>query len=128
MNVAINPLAALHRVRNGALLEPPYRETLDALVREAWPVMHAAGLTLDLDAALARVRAVATATATNRASMLQDVLAGRRTEIDAITGALLRMAARHGLAVPAHEAVYQAVKALEPDEALLSGSRPCTGT
>ena len=128
VNVAINPLAALHRVRNGALLEPPYRETLDALVREAWPVLHAAGLTLDLDAALARVRAVATATATNRASMLQDVLAGRRTEIDAITGALLRMAARHGLAVPAHEALYHAVKALEPDEALLSGSRPCTGT
>lgn len=38
------------------------------------------------------------------------------------------MITRHGLAVPAHEALYHAVKALEPDEALLSGSRPCTGT
>ena len=85
MNLAINPLAALFRVPNGTLLDPPRR-------------------------------------------MLQGVLAGRRTEIDAITGALLRMAARHGLAVPAHEALYHAVKALEPDEALLSGSRPCTGT
>lgn len=112
VNVAINPLAALHRVPNGALLEPPLRARLDALVREAWPVLHAAGLALDADAALARVHAVARATAANRASMLQDVLAGRRTEIDAITGALLRMAARQQRRLPAHEAVFRDVEAL----------------
>ncbi|MHB1373328.1 MAG: ketopantoate reductase family protein [Thauera sp.] len=117
MNVAINPLAALYRVPNGALLEPPYREALDTLVREAWPVLHAEGLALDLDAALARVHAVATATAANRASMLQDVLAGRRTEIDAITGALLQMGARQGRALPTHAAIHRQIKALEPPAA-----------
>lgn len=113
VNVAINPLAALFRVPNGALLETPYRRLLDVLVDEAWPVLRAAGLQLDADAARARVHAVATATAGNRASMLQDVLAGRRTEIDAITGTLLTMAAAQGAELPTHRAVFTLVKRLE---------------
>ncbi|MBS0371634.1 MAG: 2-dehydropantoate 2-reductase [Proteobacteria bacterium] len=113
VNVAINPLAALFRVPNGALLEAPHRGLLDALVDEAWPVLHAAGLQVDASAARARVHAVATATAGNRASMLQDVLAGRRTEIDAITGTLLAMAAAQGAELPTHRAVFTLVKCLE---------------
>ncbi|MER2552898.1 MAG: 2-dehydropantoate 2-reductase [Thauera sp.] len=113
VNVAINPLAAVHRVNNGALLAPPLRVELDRLVCEAWPVLHAEGLALDQQAALDRVHAIAQATAANRASMLQDVLAGRRTEIDAITGALLAMAARQQRSLPAHEALHRQVQALE---------------
>lgn len=113
MNVAINPLAALHRVPNGALLDAPLRAQLDALVREAWPVLRVEGLALDEGEALARVHTVAQATATNRASMLQDVLAGRRTEIDAITGALLAMAARQQRSLPLHEALFRQLRTLE---------------
>ncbi|MDD3676846.1 ketopantoate reductase family protein [Thauera propionica] len=113
INLAINPLAALFRVPNGALLEPPHRALLDALVREALPVLRANGLELDEAAALARVHGVARATAANRASMLQDVLAGRRTEIDAITGALLPMAEAAGLEVPTHRAVHTLVRTIE---------------
>lgn len=113
VNVAINPLAAIFRVRNGELLAPPHRVLLDALVAEAWPVLKAEGLALDEAAARARVEAVATATGANRASMLQDVLAGRKTEIDAITGVLLALAARHGLPAPTHQAVFTLVKRLE---------------
>lgn len=113
MNVAINPLAAIFRVRNGEVLDPPQRVLFDALVEEAWPVLRAAGLPLDLAAARQRVIAAATATAANKASMLQDLLAGRRTEIDAITGALLRLAARQGRELPTHQAMYTLVKRLE---------------
>jgi 2-dehydropantoate 2-reductase len=112
VNVAINPLAALFRVPNGALLEAPHRALLDALVAEAWPVLRAGGLQLDEAAARERVIAVATATAANRASMLQDVLAGRPTEIDAITGALLAMAAGQGVELPTHRAVFTLVTRL----------------
>ena len=45
--------------------------------------------------------------------MLQDVEAGRRTEIDAITGALLVLAARHAQPVPTHAAVHQLVRVLD---------------
>lgn len=115
VNVAINPLAALHGVTNGKLREAPYRAELDALVDEAWPVLRAAGLALDAEAARQRVIAVATATAANRASMLQDVQAGRRTEIDAITGALLEMARQQGIDLPAHRSIFRRIKALELD-------------
>ena len=110
VNAAINPLAALFRVTNGELLSAPHRVLLDALIAEAWPVLHAHGLALDEATAHARVHAVATATAANRASMLQDVLAGRPTEIDAITGVLLGLADGVGIDVPNHRAVHTLVK------------------
>ena len=113
VNAAINPLTAIFRVRNGELLTPPHALWLAALVREAWPVLRAEGLTLDETAAHAHVRSIAHATAANRASMLQDVLAGRRTEIDAITGALVALAERHALPVPTHVAVQQMVRVLD---------------
>ena len=44
-------------------------------------------------------------------SMLEDVRAGRPTEIDFITGALVREAATHGVPVPLHTAMYRLVRA-----------------
>ena len=114
VNLAINPLTALHRVPNGALLDAPYRVELEALVDEAWPVLHAAGLRLDRTAAHARVVTVAAATAGNRSSMLQDVLAGRPTEIDAITGAVLDMASAQGRDLPLNRTVFTRIKGLAP--------------
>lgn len=113
VNVAINPLAAIFRVPNGALLEPPHRVLLETLVREAWPVLRAEGLALDHAAAREWVLEVAARTGANRASMLQDVLAGRPTEIDTLTGALLAMADRQGVALPTHRAVHALVRVLE---------------
>jgi 2-dehydropantoate 2-reductase len=54
------------------------------------------------------VRVIA-ATAANRSSMLQDVAAGRRTEIDYITGYLVRAARHHGVAAPHNEALLAGV-------------------
>jgi 2-dehydropantoate 2-reductase len=45
--------------------------------------------------------------------MLEDVEARRATEIDLITGALVREAERHGVAAPLHTAMYRLVKAKE---------------
>ena len=125
VNAAINPLAALFRVTNGELLSAPHRVLLDALIAEAWPVLHAHGLALDEATAHARVHAVATATAANRASMLQDVLAGRPTEIDAITGVLFSMADAAGMEVPTHRAVHTLVRTVA--DARLSPARRRAG-
>ena len=49
----------------------------------------------------------------HRPSMLEDVEAKRQTEIELITGALVREAERHGVAAPLHTALYRLVKAKE---------------
>ena len=46
-------------------------------------------------------------------SMLEDVDARRPTEIDLITGSLVREAGKHGVPVPLHTALYRLVKAKE---------------
>jgi 2-dehydropantoate 2-reductase len=120
-NVCINPVTALYGVRNGEVLRPPYRRLVERLAQEAAAVLRAEGLSLADEAALARVAAVARATAGNRSSMLQDVLAGRRTEIEQLNGALLRLARRHRVFAPTHEAVYRAVRNFRAPGGSLSG-------
>ncbi|SDO65100.1 2-dehydropantoate 2-reductase [Halomonas shengliensis] len=104
VNAAINPLVAYHRVRNGELRDPCYRDEVEAVIVEVAAVMAAEGVTPPQGDGLAGWRAliwkVVTATAGNRASMLQDVLADRPTEHEAILGPLLEAATRHGLATP----------------------------
>ncbi|WP_332669931.1 ketopantoate reductase family protein [Aromatoleum sp.] len=113
VNLAINPVTALFRVPNGALADPPYRICVEALVREAWPVLRAEGLVLNEAAAKTRVFDVIAGTAENRSSMLQDVLAGRPTEIDALTVAFLSLAARHRAEVPTHAALCHLLRLSE---------------
>lgn len=45
--------------------------------------------------------------------MLQDRLAGRRTEIEQLNGALLRLAQRHCIELPMHSAIVQIVRLME---------------
>jgi 2-dehydropantoate 2-reductase len=113
VNVCANPVTAVFRIPNGKIREQPYARYAQALAHEAVPVLAAEGLDISPEQAFERVFEVAGATARNRSSMLQDVLAGRPTEIDALTGVLLRLARRHRIAVPTHAAFYRLVRLLE---------------
>ncbi len=111
VNAAINPLTALLRVPNGALLEMPQaRKLLVSLAREGEAVARAAGVRLPYEDTLSEVERVIRNTAGNQSSMLQDVLRGTPTEIEAITGVLLREAERRGVPVPVNQAVYRMLK------------------
>lgn len=115
INAAINPLTALLRVKNGLLLENPFaREALRALAREAANAARAEGIALPFDDPVAKAEEVAQKTAANTSSMLQDVLRGAPTEIDAICGAVVRTAQKHGLAVTVNWTCWQLVRALHP--------------
>ncbi|GAB4467775.1 MAG: 2-dehydropantoate 2-reductase [Anaerolineales bacterium] len=114
INAAINPLTALLRVKNGELLErPSAREAMCALAREAAETARAEGISLPFDDPIARVEEVAQKTAANTSSMLQDVLRGAPTEIDAICGAVVQTAQKHRLSAPVNWTCWQLVKALE---------------
>ena len=114
VNAAINPLAALAGVPNGRLVEDPaLRRLLEDVARETAGVARAAGARVDAEDLVRRTRLVARRTATNRASMLQDLDRGRRTEIDAITGAVLREAEKAGVETPVNRVLFALVKARE---------------
>lgn len=108
INCAINPLTAVHRCRNGVLLQrPELSAELRALCAEIAAVSAAAGHA-HIAASLWRdVRTVVAGTARNRSSMLQDVTAGRATEIEYITGYLLQMARLHRVQAPRNEALFR---------------------
>ena len=114
VNVAINPLTALTGLRNGELLDHPgIVKVMKEAVEEAIRVAEALGVDLGEGEHVEKVYEVARMTASNKSSMLQDVERGRRTEIDALNGAIVASARRLGLYVPVNETLTAAVKGLE---------------
>lgn len=114
VNAAINPLTAVHRVPNGRLLEEPRRTEALTLLEEARTAARLAGFDFPGDEVVADFERVARATAENRSSMLQDLERGRPTEIDAISGELVRTAAAHGVDLPSTRAIVEAVRRQAP--------------
>ncbi|HSD28516.1 MAG TPA: ketopantoate reductase family protein [Vicinamibacteria bacterium] len=113
VNCAINPLAALTGLTNGALLDNPRLRTLMAeAAREVGEVAAAQGMELPEDPAR-RAEAVAEATAGNRASMLQDIERGVRTEIEFLNGAVVAEAVRRGVRTPVNDWLCRSVRARE---------------
>ncbi|HYZ15441.1 MAG TPA: 2-dehydropantoate 2-reductase [Candidatus Acidoferrum sp.] len=112
VNVAVNPLGALTGRTNGALADDPDLAALArALATEAAAVASAEGISIANPWRL--IEAAVSATAANRNSMLQDLDAGRPTEIDAIGAAIVRRADAHGIAVPLTKAIVQLIRARE---------------
>jgi 2-dehydropantoate 2-reductase len=84
----------------------------DALTREACELAALEGVTLDAGERTAFNRELFRS-AGGKASMLQDIEAGRRTEIDTINGAAVRIADRHGHPAPLNRAMVALIKGRE---------------
>jgi 2-dehydropantoate 2-reductase len=113
INAAINPLTALLRVKNGELLEQQAtRELLGAVAKEAASVAKQQGINMPYPDPILAVEEVARNTATNYSSMLQDVLRGTVTEIEAINGAIVRKGECIGVPTPVNRVLWQLVKSL----------------
>ena len=113
INCCINPLTAVHRVKNGELLSEIHRDQVTTVISEVSSVLDDLGypaLSMELGQ---RIHEVMTDTAENRSSMLNDVMAGRRTEADAIVGWLLRQTKRE---LPALTALATQLRAIEPNQ------------
>ncbi|WEK46603.1 MAG: 2-dehydropantoate 2-reductase [Candidatus Andeanibacterium colombiense] len=110
-NAAMNPPCALTRKTPGFFLGKPEAEgMIHAVVEEGTAAANANGLAISSAPIHALTRVSMTDHADHEASMLQDVKAGRRTEIDAINGAIVEAAKRAGIAVPVTETLYRLVK------------------
>lgn len=113
INCAINPLTAIHQCLNGALAEEKFRPTLDAVIDELVSVMQAEKIPVDRNQLTTTIDNVIRATAANKSSMHQDIFYRRQTEIDFITGYLVRKAQQHGIEVPANSELYKQIQLLE---------------
>lgn len=123
INAIINPLTACFGCKNGQVFKTHDRQVLyRGLLQEAGAIMRqmlshseeSLHETIFSDPALsALVEEVAEKTANNTSSMLQDIQAGRRTEIDYINGYFVSQGKRLGLPTTHHEAVCNRVKTLE---------------
>lgn len=113
-NAALNALATLTNRTVGGLDMPEGRRIATHVADETIATAAAAGIALDrsrlftkIDHALANHRG-------HRPSMLQDRLAGRKTEIESINGAIVAAARTHGVATPVTATLADLVRMTEP--------------
>ena len=114
-NVGLNPLSCLLGVPYGKLGEDENaRALLEEAIRAAFRVAsREAGLGFpDEDAYLSLFFGkLLPSTVSHHSSMLQDIEKGRETEIDAITGEVIRRGREHGIPTPVNDVLYGLVKA-----------------
>lgn len=114
VNVGINALTAITRLKNGRL--PDVAGTMAVMekaVNEAVAVSKAKGIDLPYKDPLGRVVEVCRATAANIASMLQDVLKQDITEVKFINGAIVREGKALGIPTPVNETLACLVQAIQ---------------
>ena len=113
INAGINPLTAILRVPNGKLVEIALaRALMESAAVETSMVASSLGVSLPYDDAAAAAVDVAVRTAKNHSSMLQDILRGAPTEIDAISGAVARRAEALGISAPVNWTLWHLVRAM----------------
>ena len=111
VNVGINPLTAITGLNNGELLEHP--ELLDIMqeaIKEAVAVANAKDIKLSVKDPYSHTLEICKNTASNKSSMLQDIMNNRRTEIDMINGGILREGEKEGVATPVNQVLANLIK------------------
>ena len=114
INVGINALTAITRLKNGMLVEHDgTKEILRSAVQEAVKIVKRKRIKLVYDDPIQKVESVCKATAANVSSMLQDVLNNKRTEIDFINGAITRQGKALGIPTPVNETLAALIRTIE---------------
>jgi 2-dehydropantoate 2-reductase len=112
-NAATNPVGALTLLHHGAAARfEPTARLFDDLIAEGEAVSKKLGIELHGDPRQL-VQKGANAPGKHRASMLQDVLAKRQTEVDFMNGAIVQWGEKSGVPTPLNRAIWQLIKGLE---------------
>ncbi|RDI47561.1 2-dehydropantoate 2-reductase [Falsibacillus pallidus] len=113
VNAAINPLTAVLNVPNGSLVDNPYfKKLLHSILEEIIPLFPE----VDEKEMMQNVVGICESTKENRSSMLKDIEAGRKTEIDAIMGYCLKQGELLGHQMAFSRLIYEMVKGKEVEQ------------
>jgi 2-dehydropantoate 2-reductase len=117
-NVALGAISALTDLRSFEIMRvPELQEIVFRMVDEAAAVAKAEGIVLDIKEArevlLKLVDVSGGGTGTSKSSMREDIIRRRRTEVDAIQGAVARLGRKHELPTPTIDAMVALVKGVQ---------------
>lgn len=111
MNCVINPLTAIFRVPNDEIIVDTLKEIRAGIVDECIRVAEKEGVVFDSD--LSEVITDAAVKYTNYSSMCQDVIKGKKTEIEFLNGKISELGRKHGVATPVNDTVSAMIRFLE---------------
>ena len=117
-NCALNPLGAIFDVPYGDLKKTSEsRAIIKDIIQEIFAVIRAAGFATHWDDPVAYYDVLMSTlipdAASHESSTLQDIRAGKKTEINALTGAVVRLAADHDIPVPINTTLYRMIRFME---------------
>jgi 2-dehydropantoate 2-reductase len=114
----LNGLSTVFDVPYGVLGESPHtRELMETIAHEVYAVMTAAGYETHWASAEDYIdtfyKHQLPPTYSHEPSMLQDIRASKRTEIDALNGAVVALGQQHGVATPTNTTVTRMIQFME---------------
>lgn len=117
-NSALNSLGAILEVNYGKLAEVEHsRKLMESVIREIFLVLERIGQEMLWPNSEAYIKdfyeKLVPPTAMHHPSMPQDIQRGRRTEIDALNGAVVEMGKKYGVNTPVNDIIVSLVKAKE---------------
>jgi len=114
VNCVVNPLTAILRVTDGAIVVDSLKKTRIEVVRECIAVAEAEGVVLAADLAERIDRTVAGYK--NLSSMYQDITKRKKTEIDYLNGRIVELGKKHGIPTPVNETLVGLIRFLEGND------------
>ncbi|PKM93022.1 MAG: hypothetical protein CVU80_00285 [Elusimicrobia bacterium HGW-Elusimicrobia-4] len=114
LNCAINPVAAISGVRNGEIIN--YKNLFEVAVaagKEVVAVAKKLKIKILFSDIAEKIKNVCLATSKNTNSMLADILSKRKTEIDSLNGAVVKIAEKLKAPVPVNKSLYGIIRKLE---------------
>lgn len=114
MNVGLNQTSAILRATYGVFMNnPDARYLMEAACREVLPIAEREGVHLCENDIQGFFDVIANITPESKTSMLQDIEAARKTEVESFSFTVIALAKKHGVAVPVNEILYRMIRALE---------------
>jgi 2-dehydropantoate 2-reductase len=114
VNVGMNQASAVMRAPYGVFQTSPDAQALmEALMLEVVQIAEPAGVDLKESDIQDWYKALNTLAPEGKTSMLQDIEAGRKTEVDTFAGKVVDLGKKYGMATPANETVLWIIRVLE---------------
>jgi len=114
LNVGVNQVSAVLRAPYGELIRVEQaKELMFDASREVVAISQKAGIGLSEDDVEKYAGIIASLSPEGKPSMLQDVEAGRKTEVEIFSGEVIKLGCKYGIATPVNDMLYRLIKSIE---------------